>query len=226
MTEESNKKEIWIKTSVKELVDFMVAGRFPPTLNPEVVGVFTNANLFAICVHVTEPVATEVAVDPKAALWVALNTMLRFEEGYELVEYLDSKKKPTIGIGHLIRPVDRLTYPKNAEGKLVMTPQQVEDTFRNDTAESIEAAEKWLGDYWQTLNTARQAVAVGMAFQMGVHSLADFGPTREHIIRAEWEEVKKHFLAAKWHSDTPARCERMAEIMVTGKFPEEYSKKG
>lgn len=221
---EPTKKEFWLKTTINELVDTLVAQRFPLSMKPEVVGVFTNQNMFAVCVHVTEPVSTDVALGTEEALWEALEIMLRFEEGYELAEYPDSKGIPTIGIGHRILPSDRQKYTTAEDGKLTMTPEQVTATFRTDTKKALGAAKKWLGPYWNTLSIQRQAVVVGMAFQMGENALADFGPTRQHIIRAEWEDVKKHFLGTKWFTDTPNRVNRMAEIMITGSFPDEYGK--
>lgn len=164
-------------------------------------------------------------VDRTDQLIQILMKMLRFEEGYKLVEYLCSKGYPTIGIGHKITPADRKTFRATQNGKMILTSTQAEELFQRDIQIAIEGAKKWLGLVgWSNLSLYRQAVCVGMVFQMGLSSVMDFQQTRQHILNGEWEDVKAHFLASKWYRDTPNRVKRMAEIMVTNTLPKEYNR--
>jgi lysozyme len=231
-------RETWYRVDLKELANLFVSNKLPEGAKFTVTDVYIGPeNHFAIRAEVEElivipeepteastekPVCESCELYDAESLMSALEIMLRFEEGYRLEEYKDSKGKPTIGIGHLILPVDRERFHTNSRGKLELTAQQAEELFCSDVAWAVAAAKKWLGAYWTTLSTVRQAVCVSMAFQMGETSLQDFGPTREHIIRGEWGDVHEHFLRTKWYKDTPERVERMGYIMVYNKFPSEY----
>lgn len=219
----------WTTTTLNEMAEAFIKAKL--NANSLITGVFVDPNgNVAILTETTVLDDMEIKVpDTKPVdstaeetLLEVLSKMLRYEEGYKLVEYLDSKGYPTIGIGHLITPYDQRTFVMK-NGKLTITDQQAEELFKKDIADSIIAAKMWLGVYWDLLSINRQAVVVGMAFQMGKGALEDFGPTRQHIIRGEWKDVAEHFLGTKWYKDTPVRVKRMADIMVTGLLPSCYN---
>lgn len=217
----------WTTTTLNEMAEAFIKAKL--NANSLITGVFVDPNgNVAILTETTVldelkiPDTKPVDSTAEETLLEVLNKMLQYEEGYRLVEYLDSKGYPTIGIGHLIVPIDRKNF-ETINGKLTITAQQAEKLFKKDIADSIIAAKMWLGVYWDLLSINRQAVVVGMAFQMGKGALEDFGPTRQHIIRGEWKDVAEHFLGTKWYVDTPNRVKRMAEIMVTGLLPSCYT---
>jgi GH24 family phage-related lysozyme (muramidase) len=217
--------KVWTTTSLHEMAEAFIKAKFGTT--PPIIGVFVDPNGTVAILTETitlDAVVKDVSAPPndEKTLLEVLNKMLRHEEGYKLTEYLDSKGYPTIGIGHLIVPIDRRNYG-TINGKLTITPEQADELFKKDVANSVIAAKIWLGAYWNKLSVNRQAVVVGMAFQMGKGALEDFGPTRDHIIREEWVDVKDHFLGTKWYTDTPYRVKRMAEIMVTDSLPKVYN---
>jgi lysozyme len=190
---------------------------------------FPNAKLVGVSLadlefEFEEQPAEQPVTQSVAQLLSVLEAMLRFEEGVRYVEYNDSKGNPTIGIGHLITTADRRKYPVTSGGKLTMTPAEVSEVFQQDVQTAISDAKKWIGSAWDGLSVNRQAVCVGMAYQLGATSLNGFIQTREHILQAEWKDVKEHFLATKWFRDTPNRVYRMADIMVTDTLPDVYFK--
>jgi len=172
-----------------------------------------------------EDIYIDVEVKPEEDLLTVLMKMLRFEEGLRLTEYLDTKGYPTIGIGHKITPADRKTFLATKNGKMILTSAQAEELFQKDIQIAIDGAKRWIGqENWDKLSVNRQAVCVGMVYQMGIGSVINFQQTRGHILAEEWEDVAQHFITTKWYQDTPNRVKRMAKIMRTNTLPKEYDK--
>jgi GH24 family phage-related lysozyme (muramidase) len=164
-------------------------------------------------------------VDRTDQLIQILMKMLRFEEGSRLKEYLCSKGYPTIGIGHKITPADRKTFLATENGKMIITEAQEAELFQRDIQIAIDGAKRWIGqENWDKLSVNRQAVCVGMVYQMGIGSVMNFQQTRGHILAEEWEDVAQHFITTKWYQDTPNRVKRMAKIMRTNTLPKEYDR--
>src|SRR5262245_20143034 len=63
-----------------------------------------------------------------------LEQLLRDREGVRTTVYLDSRGKPTVGIGHLVTAADKLKVGD------VITDQQVSEFFKKDSAEALSAA--------------------------------------------------------------------------------------
>lgn len=134
-----------------------------------------------------------------------LTTQLRQEEGSVPHAYQDHLGYWTIGVGRLI---DR----RKGGG---LSPDEVDYLLRNDiTAKSREvfAALPWAKD----LNEPRQAVLIGMAFQMGINGLLGFTNTLKHIQAGRWTQAAAGMLASRWAQQTPGRATRMARQMETG----------
>src|SRR5438105_8561524 len=63
-----------------------------------------------------------------------LEQLLRQREGVRTKVYKDSLGKPTVGIGHLVTPADKLKVGDE------ITDQQVSDFFKKDSASALSAA--------------------------------------------------------------------------------------
>ena len=61
-------------------------------------------------------------------------TLMRQREGVKTTVYLDSLKKPTVGIGHLVLPADKLKVGDT------ITDKQVSEFFKQDGAKALTAA--------------------------------------------------------------------------------------
>lgn len=68
------------------------------------------------------------------------------------------------------------------------------------------------------LNEARQAVLIGMAFQMGLVGLLGFKNTLAAVTAGNYEVAARGMLNSKWATQTPGRAKRMAEQMRTGEW--------
>ena len=137
-----------------------------------------------------------------------LKTQIRAEEGLRLHAYLDTLKVPTIGVGH--------TGPEVHLG-LVWTQAQADAQLETDLA--IKTAQVMARFPWVAgLNEPRQAVVIGMAFQMGLDGLAGFRNTLANLRAGRWKEASGGMLASLWARQTPERANRMAKQVLTGEW--------
>lgn len=74
--------------------------------------------------------------------------------------------------------------------------------------------------WYRNLNHARQAVLVGMAYQMGLAGMLGFKQTLAYAEAGQYEAAAAGMLASKWARQTPPRARRAAYMMRYGRFPE------
>jgi lysozyme len=137
---------------------------------------------------------------------VNINQMLEAEEDRRACVYQDSLGYWTIGIGRL---VDKR---KPGAG---LSDDEIDYLLANDVREKTAQVRAKL-PWFDRLNEARQAVIVGMAFQLGMDGLLGFKVTLANIATGRWEQAAAGMLASLWAKQTPARAKRMAEQMRTG----------
>ena len=134
-----------------------------------------------------------------------LARMLEDEEGRKRSAYQDHLGFWTIGIGRLIDT-------RKGGG---LSDDEIDYLLANDIkAKTAEVAKAlpWIS----TLNGARQAVLIGMAFQMGTEGLLAFKNTLAKIQAGDYAGAAEHMALSKWATQTPARAKRMAKQMETG----------
>ena len=136
-----------------------------------------------------------------------LITQLRREEGVSRHAYQDHLGYWTIGVGRLI----------DARKGGGLSDQEVDYLLRNDVSRfnaEVMAALPWVKE----LNEARQAVLIGMAFQMGTAGLLQFRNTLNAVRDNRWFDAAEGMLASRWAQQTPGRASRMAKQMETGEW--------
>lgn len=138
-----------------------------------------------------------------------LREQLREFEGFENEAYPDplTNGDPwTIGVGH--------TGPEVHKG-LVWADDKIWSVLDQDiaskTAEVLKAL-PWVSN----LNEPRQAVVIGMAFQMGTSGLLAFKNTLKAMEQGRWADASDGMLKSKWAVQTPKRAQRLAKQMLTG----------
>ena len=136
---------------------------------------------------------------------MTLADMLERDEGRKRSAYQDHLGFWTIGVGRLIdaRKGGGLS---NAEIDFLLA-----NDIRDKTAE-VSAALPWVA----RLSGARQAVLLGMAFQMGTEGLLKFRNTLALVQGGNYAAAAKGMLQSKWAQQTPERALRMAKQMETG----------
>ena len=128
-------------------------------------------------------------------------------EGKVSHAYEDHLGYLTIGVGRLI--------DKRKGGHL--TDDEIEYLLENDirrTTTAVLAALPWA----KHLNEPRQAVLVGMAFQMGLQGLLGFRSTLESVRDERYADAAAGMLLSKWAKQTPKRAQRLARQMETGEW--------
>lgn len=136
-----------------------------------------------------------------------LERQLIDEEGEVLHSYNCPLGFATIGVGRLI--------DKRKGGGI--TQEESRYLLNNDIKKCSDAVEKAL-PFFKDLNEARQAVLIGMAFQMGVEGLLAFNNTLTMIRLGKYKEAGEGMLKSLWFRQTPERVRRMAKQMTTGEW--------
>ena len=133
-------------------------------------------------------------------------------EGYEHDAYPDpisADGKPfTIGVGH--------TGPEVHDG-LTWTDAQIDAALDADMAEAIEAAARTF-PWFHTLNEPRQAVLVGMIFQMGLAGTLKFVNTLEDMSEGRWLDAANGIRSSKWAKQTKMRARLLAAQLESGSW--------
>jgi lysozyme len=142
-----------------------------------------------------------------------LTEQLKREESKRLTVYDDATGSPIVPgyrvIGH---PTIGIGRALDTNG---ISDDESEYLFANDVANvRIELARRIP---WMTgLNEPRQAVLIGMAFQVGVSGLLLFKNTLAMVKSGEYESAAKNMLKSLWAKQTPERALRMANQMASG----------
>jgi len=136
-----------------------------------------------------------------------LTEQLRRDEGEKLHAYSDHLGFLTIGIGRLIdkRKGGGISQEESA--------YLLANDIRQKTGEVIMAL-PWAAH----IDPVRFGVLQNMAFQMGTDGLVGFRNTLKFIEAGEYERAGANMRASKWHSQTPARCERLIKQLITGEW--------
>jgi lysozyme len=138
---------------------------------------------------------------------VDLKSQLLREEGAESCAYQDSLGYWTIGVGRLIDS-------RKGGG---LSNDEINYLLDNDI--KAKTHEVLLALPWMPrLSEPRQAVLIGMAFQMGLKGLLQFKRTLGSIEDGHYGEAAAGMLDSTWAKQTPARAARLAKQMETGEW--------
>ncbi len=136
-----------------------------------------------------------------------LKTQLKEFEGWVPHAYEDSMGYVTIGCGRLI--------DKRKGGRL--SDAEIDYLLENDIAEKTQQVTEAL-PWVKTLNEARQAVVIGMAFQMGLKGLLNFKSTLEAMRDERYADAAERMRQSLWAKQTPNRANKMAYQMESGEW--------
>ena len=128
-----------------------------------------------------------------------LKSQLLREEGAESCAYQDLLGFWTIGVGRLIDS-------RKGGG---LSNDEIDMLLENDikrTYDAVLAALPWV----EKLSDRRQAVLIGMAFQMGLGGLLKFKRMLALAENGQYSEAAIEMLLSKWAQQTVKRAYRMA----------------
>jgi lysozyme len=145
--------------------------------------------------------------------------LIQLEEGCKLTAYRDSGGIWTIGYGYNLEAHGYT--PDECEG-LTWTQEQA-DAALADEIQSVlaELDRRW--PKWRGLDEVRQAAIVSSVYQLGAPGASKFFATIHAIQSRDWETAATQMLASRWAKQTPARVQRNAEMIRTGRWPEEVN---
>lgn len=129
---------------------------------------------------------------------------LVWDEGEVLHAYQDSEGLLTIGVGRLI--------DKSRGGGI--SREESRHLLANDIRKWMAIAGQW--QWFDALDWPRQGVIICMLHQLGAKGVSGFRKMIAAIERKDYAEAATQMLNSTWRSQTPVRCERMANIMRSG----------
>lgn len=141
-----------------------------------------------------------------------VRSMLISEEGWRNKAYPDplTGGAPwTIGVGH--------TGPEVHEG-LYWSDDKISETLDADIAKATVECQNRFAPWFQHLNEARQAVLIGMVFQMGIGRVLGFRQALAAMKAGDFSMAASEMLDSYWAKQTPARAHRMARQMMAGEW--------
>lgn len=131
-------------------------------------------------------------------------------EGFCAVPKIDISPMYVIGYGHDITENEaKTTYAdgiSNADALALL-----ESDIANCKLQVAKHMPWTLG-----MDDTRLEVLVEMVFQLGIAGVLKFTHTLSDIRSKNWVAASNGMLASKWHQETPARCEELADIMLNG----------
>jgi len=136
---------------------------------------------------------------------------VKTHEGYRNTVYLDTLGKKTVGVGHLCVEDHWEEDREYEEGYLM-------NIFEGDLKEACVNAETLINKNITSeviLEDSIEHVLVEMVFQLGIGGVGKFQKMWKALNEGNNEEAANQMLDSRWHSQTPARAEYLAEIVAS-----------
>lgn len=133
----------------------------------------------------------------------AMLSLLIQDEGLRLKPYKDTVGKWTIGIGRNLDDVG-------------ITEAEAKYLCLNDITRVERDLDSKLPWWRGALNEKRQLVLASMCFQLGIGGVMKFPKFLAALQRGDYADAANEMRESLWAKQTPARCERLARMMVEG----------
>ena len=138
--------------------------------------------------------------------------LIRLAESLRIFVYDDATGEP-IKPGSVVKG-----HPTIGYGRALDVDGITEDEAIYLETNSQHEIEYVLGAYhwWSSLNEARQAVLIDMAYNMGTTELFHFVEMIKALERGDWNGASDAMLQSEWAREVPIRAQRDAKIMRDG----------
>jgi lysozyme len=134
-----------------------------------------------------------------------IKEIIKKHEGFRDQVYVDTLGYRTIGYGHKVLDTDPF---KDGE---VYPQEMLEKVFDEDFAKAKEGADRLL-DHLDPPEDAVNVV-ISMVFQLGEAGVSKFKNMFVALENEDYSEAAAQMLDSRWHIQTPARCQELANIM-------------
>lgn len=134
-----------------------------------------------------------------------IKEIIKEHEGFRDQVYIDTLGFRTIGYGH------KVTDEDNFKDNETYDQEFLEEIFDQDFSQARSAALRLL----KHLDLAEDAVDVitSMVFQLGETGVSKFKNMFAALEIPDYSEAAEQMLDSKWHMQTPARCQELANMM-------------
>ena len=142
-----------------------------------------------------------------------LKARIRDHEGCVDTVYLDTLGNATIGIGHLVQPHERQRFKEGIK----ISVDEIEDLFLIDLNRACAGAEQLISENYRgdkRLPQVIEHVIVEMVFQLGKTGVSKFKKMWKALSDGDKKQASLEMQDSRWHSQTPVRCEALAEVVA------------
>jgi GH24 family phage-related lysozyme (muramidase) len=137
-----------------------------------------------------------------------LESLLVKHEGRELVVYLDSRKRLTVGIGHRVRPEDKLKLDDEIDEARLLA------FFKKDTAVALSAAKSQASK--AGIKDANFTVYLACVnFQLGENWYKEHKKTWALIMEGQYSAASAEVKKSRWNTQTPKRSMDFIEALLS-----------
>ena len=125
--------------------------------------------------------------------------------------YLDSLGKKTVGIGHLVRHFEEERFAEGVE----IPMEEILEIFEMDLNRAAAGADMLIEDnVGHDLPQHVAEVVLEMVFQLGTTGVSKFKKFWKALRVKDYKTAAAEMQDSRWHSQTPKRCESLAEIVA------------
>jgi len=140
-----------------------------------------------------------------------LKARVQDHEGLRTSVYLDTLGKKTVGIGHLVQDHELERFAEGVE----IPMEEIMEIFEMDLNRAAAGADMLIEDnVGHDLPQHVGEVILEMVFQLGTTGVSKFKKFWKALRVKDWKKAAEEMKDSRWHSQTPRRCESLAEIVA------------
>ena len=140
-----------------------------------------------------------------------LKARVQDHEGLRTSVYLDTLGKKTVGIGHLVQPHEMERFAEGVE----IPMDEIMEIFEMDLNRAAAGADMLIQEnVGHDLPQHVGEVILEMVFQLGTTGVSKFKKFWKALRVKDWKKAAAEMKDSRWHSQTPRRCESLAEIVA------------
>ena len=141
----------------------------------------------------------------------ALKARVQDHEGLRTSVYLDTLGKKTVGIGHLVQDHELERFAEGVE----IPMEEIMEIFEMDLNRAAAGADMLIEDnVGHDLPQHVGEVILEMVFQLGTTGVSKYKKFWKALRVKDWKKAAAEMKDSRWHSQTPRRCESLAEIVA------------
>jgi len=155
----------------------------------------------------TPPKPGEPSVCASGSDYEGFKKHLLHREGYRTVVYRDSLGKPTVGVGHLVKPEDGLKVGDT------ITEAQVQ-AFLDKDAKAAWDAGNIQAKNAGTSDPCFSSALASVSFQLGLGWRTKFPKTWNLIVEGKYKEAAEALNGTIWQKQTPVRVKDFQDALL------------